>query len=656
LAQVVVVHGVGGPKPASAWLGPLNERFARLGYPRLGTAEDTIRVVDYTPAFTDAQGAESEDTYKRPSDRDRLARALQYAADQSQLLDSIRAHAEESWFWNLGTVPSWLAEAAAFLSDSNIGRFREVKAFVDSADVRNAACQRVLDAFPTRGSVVLVAHSLGSVVSARTLRMLPRGVTVDLFLTVGSPLAFSRYRQRCGKVFDDFPYGKVRRWVNLYSPRDPVPAGRGISGAVSEAIDVCTRVDGDHDLEAYMSHPAAAAAIGPVVFGAPKLDAGASNTPARRVHQSWYPILLSTAYTFQIVEAWDSDKWREFLRFKAARAEFARRTTGQILDAQQPTTDPDGPFGAGRYPSEFDLVDRGAPLLKEAKLDEGGLLVLAVGLLLNPLIPPFDVDGEVGDGERVEALEATLNVVRDHTRGSLTDKRFATQTERSLDWAKARLRAGGGFPWGAVLIGVGLAALAATGVGLAAAAPAGLAGAASITATLAAFGPGGMVGGIATLAALTGTAGALTAAGVATELQQGEVASAQQAGHKLLARLDGPALTATLAGMLAVAHAQPELKFPSTEPLVREAVLAALSDVTAERNIHRQLAPDAKGTKQLERRVELLERALAALDEIELPTARMQKALRKAAETGTPPRELPSVPGADEPKELPSAD
>src|SRR5205823_826356 len=55
------------------------------------------------------------------------------------------------------------------------------------------------------------------------------------------------------------------------------------------------------------------------------------------------------------------------------------------------------------------------------------------------------------------------------------------------------------------------------GVGLVAAIPAGLAGAAAISATLAAFGPGGMVGGMVTLAALTGTGTAFLGGGVVAQ-------------------------------------------------------------------------------------------------------------------------------------------
>lgn len=70
----------------------------------------------------------------------------------------------------------------------------------------------------------------------------------------------------------------------------------------------------------------------------------------------------------------------------------------------------------------------------------------------------------------------------------------------------------GGEDWAKLLIGaLGIALIAAGPVGLMLAAPAGLAGGAAITASLAAFGPGGMVGGMALAGGLIGAGSAVTA-------------------------------------------------------------------------------------------------------------------------------------------------
>ncbi len=83
-----------------------------------------------------------------------------------------------------------------------------------------------------------MAHSLGSIVTADVLMRLPPAVTVDLLVTVGSPLAFQRYRKYSAGLGSNFPYGRVHRWLNIYELNDLVTAGRGIAGTIPQALDV----------------------------------------------------------------------------------------------------------------------------------------------------------------------------------------------------------------------------------------------------------------------------------------------------------------------------------------------------------------------------------------------------------------------------------
>jgi hypothetical protein len=102
---------------------------------------------------------------------------------------------------------------------------REVSAYLDDrsdarAKARECVARTVLDS----GARVVIAHSLGSVVAYEALWHHPE-ISVDLFMTVGSPLAMG------GLVFDrispsQFGRGRrppnVRRWANLADPGDVV--------------------------------------------------------------------------------------------------------------------------------------------------------------------------------------------------------------------------------------------------------------------------------------------------------------------------------------------------------------------------------------------------------------------------------------------------
>lgn len=120
---------------------------------------------------------------------------------------------------------------------------------------------------------------------------------------------------------------------------------------------------------------------------------------------------------------------------------------------------------------------------------------------------PFDL--EFANAHQERALARLLKIA---CRGVLSRAdEIARAILDSIETGRSVVKPqSGGSGW---LVWLGLGVLAATGVGLLAAIPAGLAGAAAITATLAAFGPGGMVGGMVTLAALTGASSAFITGG-----------------------------------------------------------------------------------------------------------------------------------------------
>lgn len=643
MVQLVLIHGVGGPNPTSEWLEPLNTRLEQLGFgSTISERADTIIAPDYSGLFGSTDAPVVADTYKAPDEKVLFQQRLDYALRQKALERAVRLHHERSDVLGFMDVPLGVANSSLVLVEQ-FG-FQDATRFRQESAVRNAIWRHVISKMPNSGPVIIIAHSLGSVVAAGLLRRLPPRVTVELLVTIGSPLPFPRYRSPLAPLSSDFPYSRVLRWLNVYSPWDAITGGRGLSAAMGQVVDVCTHIDGDHALEAYMSCPAVAAAVGSVAFGTEsdsEIAVAGGAPPARRMHDSWRPLLIGTAFTWQLSKSLPSGEWRAHRRLEAARDETARRAVDDIEIKRRRRTDSikqlremgatvkadevdDHPLADGRYPTFRDLTVGAAALLHGTWNDEE-LVSFAVGLMIQPLVAPFDIQANLQ--RRTQALELTLNVVRTQP-GNLAHKTYAERVRKSVEWAQDRLKDSKAFPWGTVLVGTGLVLLAATGVGLAVAAPAGLYGAAVVTSTLAAFGPGGMVGGLLTLAALTGTVGGLGTLGVAIELDESarpgaQAAAAAESGIELAAA-DVETLRVTLAGMLAVVHAQSGLDFESTEPLVRIVLDNALDTAHAEHRIHAEIAPDTKGTTAWVRKVTLLERALSALDTLTTPLPQLE--------------------------------
>ena len=329
MVTMLLVHGVGGASDKARWLEPLNRRLAEFGFSALAAPADEILVPDYSGLFDVKEFCEPAVTYSRPDDRRLSKQKIDYAVRQKALERQVRPVAESSDVFGFHQIPDalgdTLADAAEFLA------FESVTKFVERSSVRHAIWSHLLKELPSHGSIIIVAHSLGSVAIAGMLRRLPPPLRVELLITIGSPLYFRRYRSTASSLVSDFPYQQVQRWLNVYSPWDGVTGGGGIARKVPQALDACAHINGDHDLEAYMSHPAVAMAVGSVLFGdrLPSHDE-AQGAVSRRLHDSWLELLLGSAFSIQISRDMHSDKWRDRMRLDAAREEVARRAVADI--------------------------------------------------------------------------------------------------------------------------------------------------------------------------------------------------------------------------------------------------------------------------------------------------------------------------------------
>lgn len=615
--DVVFLHGASGPEDAATWLGPLNVRLAQMGHSRFDPGHDWVT----SPAYLDelllgGPGPEPSRTWTKGSDRDHQRSRLQYLQRQDEL-----SRVGRTWE-RLGTGPvvSWVPDNLAddgWVTRIGIRFVHAARRYQHDRDSRWAAQRAVLDQLPKSGSIILIAHSLGSVVAVDLLTKLPPDLKVDLLLTIGSPLAIKRLGHPGFEA--GFPYERVGGWVNLYDPGDIVTVGSGVGRRFPTARDIPVETGQSHDAVAYLSNPAAAAVIGHHTFGV-RVDTRPASIQ-RRLHPAWHPLLLSFAYSNQLSSAAKSQEWSFKARVDTARSLLATRTVAdvhakrqQLLEEKALRLD-DSPVGEGRFPTEDDLLHHAAHLVRDTWADEA-LLSLAVGLEMSPPLYPFDV--KVSNQHRHSALLNTLNRVR-QGHADVSDTEFA---EAVLEGVKAGEDAvkESGFPWGTVLITGGLLLLSLTGVGLAVAAPAGLAGAAFITGTLAAFGPGGMIGGLITIATLTGVGAAATGigVGVGTAEDPEVVEQTRRLAVEELSRMPIAALRNAVAGVLAVVDAQRRLRFASTGDLVEEMLNSALDIVRAECAVHEAVAPDRTGTSEWRKRVELLERALEWLRETHL--------------------------------------
>jgi hypothetical protein len=150
-----------------------------------------------------------------------------------------------------GVVMRLLQQAYAYLKKPGVGG--QVDAVV----------RPVLDA----GPAIIVAHSLGTVVTFKLLRTLAlegRPASVPLLVTVGSPLPLMAVQAALGPAFLR-PQG-VGRWLNAVDPSDVIALGQGLdktnfADGIDNICDIQHTDNNPHSILGYLGDTRVASAI-----------------------------------------------------------------------------------------------------------------------------------------------------------------------------------------------------------------------------------------------------------------------------------------------------------------------------------------------------------------------------------------------------------
>jgi pimeloyl-ACP methyl ester carboxylesterase len=140
----------------------------------------------------------------------------------------------------------------------------QVRRYIRNDGLRAAVMLRILTHLPTRGDVLLVAHSLGSVIAIDLLDHLPESLHVRRFITVGSPANIRALHEGSERLLKKFPYARVDDWSNFLNVRDIVTGGRGLASTFPGAQAFMLGMSG-HDAGLYLGDPAVAGRVADVL-------------------------------------------------------------------------------------------------------------------------------------------------------------------------------------------------------------------------------------------------------------------------------------------------------------------------------------------------------------------------------------------------------
>ncbi len=159
---------------------------------------------------------------------------------------------------------SWLAARSDLDAWAIALIFRDVAAYLDDRRIRDEVLDCVLETMPDAGEVVLVSHSLGTVVGLDLTTRLSPGVNLVHLTTAGSPLGMD-------SVYNRLLVGGPKRpdvvadWLNAWCPTDAVaigcPLGDDWADGLSDLAVINAR-DRAHSIVEYLAHTEVARSIG----------------------------------------------------------------------------------------------------------------------------------------------------------------------------------------------------------------------------------------------------------------------------------------------------------------------------------------------------------------------------------------------------------
>ncbi len=147
-------------------------------------------------------------------------------------------------------------------------RMPEIQRYRANPALRAAVRDRCLAQLPS-GDLLLIGHSLGSVVAYDVLHYLPKDTHVELLLTIGSPMARKPWRSTLAPYRSRFPTAAVTSWINLVNTGDWVTGGDGVHLWYPQAIDTFANLGlGNHAETHYLASRPAGVVIGDAVVRA----------------------------------------------------------------------------------------------------------------------------------------------------------------------------------------------------------------------------------------------------------------------------------------------------------------------------------------------------------------------------------------------------
>ena len=494
---LVFLHGVRTGEFEELWGDVLSRSLTDIGYPDLSGV--SVIAPRYRHALSEPEdGHEFPGSPRRKANKEERQQHHRDVDRRTATLETLLGR------HNRGNGARWAG--AVVDAAVAIPVFEEAQNYLRVTCVRARVLQLIVDQLPQSGRIVIVAHSLGSVIAADLLNHLPVELDVGGLVTIGSPLAEGNFDVDVLRKKLKTPPLNLEWWVNCWSMSDPVAALRGVSSVFPWVLDIKVPTPKSplsaHNADAYLADPAVSEAIGFGLFGSRSRELAIVD---RSVDVALDRVELADLQTLRYAHLIRRELSGDLqIRFTGA----LRQVQAQVVEDLRVRAQVEGrPIGTEIRRLLVDYTDAEQDIPEphpNNSLDMGDSLVRLVELAVQNTVSPYDI--EVEESVRRQAMRELTAEMWFGTK--LGDDVFDAldEAQRILPGPKKNL-----LKWGA--LGAGIVLIISTG-GLALAPMAGVYGAAAVTTALASFGPGGMIGGLLTAGTLVSAGTGSVVAGV----------------------------------------------------------------------------------------------------------------------------------------------
>jgi pimeloyl-ACP methyl ester carboxylesterase len=493
---LLYLHGVGGGDPEDAWRVSLDAALMSIDCPSL----DDVDVVSPKYSFG-LRGV--DDDFPLPKITVRSLRgdeAARHRRDYERRRTAMEVLLGSDDDGTDRRTPDLVIPRVAALP-----QFVQARNYLNNSKIRAWVLQRVLDKVEAPDRLVIVGHSLGSVIAADVLRRLPPTVQVVGMVTIGSPLAYEKFHvDRLPSVLES-PPANLSWWVNFWNAADPVTAHRGVSSVIPWVLDQRTAqwTAKGHGADTYLSDQRVVTAIARGLFGSKSRELVL--VPHRNEMELDFAetiTLLGLRLAHLTLSELDDETRARYVdglrhvqaqtveQVRVRNAAERRPVPSSIAELAVDLSDPESASPAPTTPDQLSMSDA---------------VLALVALATTNLLRPFEIN--VPKAKRQKALE---QLTLEMGFGTALGERVIASVDEARDAVDAPTN---WVRW--IAVGVGLTALVVATGGLMLASAPGLAGAAALTSALAAFGPGGMIGGLLTAGVLVTAGGGSIAVGLA---------------------------------------------------------------------------------------------------------------------------------------------